>query len=100
WGVLRASGALLVHALRVRPQEVLATEFSAVLVRAPALAALRLMGVRVILTAHNAPDPDPFYRQVWRWGVAPFIDVVVANSRFTRGEILRHGFRPERVPMI
>lgn len=98
--ILRTSLALLRDARRFRPTHILMSEFLSVIRNAPALALLRLCGVVVVLRAGNAPAPGPTYRTVWRWGVAPFVDRFVANSDFTRDEILAHGIPASRVERI
>jgi glycosyltransferase involved in cell wall biosynthesis len=98
--ILRTSLALLRDARRFRPTHVLMSEFLSVIRNAPALALLRLLGIPVILRVGVAPTPGPAYRKVWRWGVAPFVDTLVANSDFTRGEILAHGIPAARVERI
>lgn len=98
--ILRTSLSLLRDARRFRPTHVLMSEFMSVIRNAPALALLRLLGVPVILRVGVAPTPGALYRKVWRWGVAPFVDTFVANSDFTRGEILAHGIPAARVERI
>ncbi len=91
WDVFRTSLGFLWDALNFRPTHVLLPEFTAVLRNAPALALLRLLGVRVILRVGNAPARGAFYRFVWRWCVSPFVDRIVGNSRFIQEEVLAHG---------
>ena len=95
WDILRTSAGLLKDARRLRATHVLIPEFSTVLRNAPALALLRLAGVRVIQRLGNA-RPRAFYRRLWRWGVGPFVDRFVCNSRFTERELLSHGIPGER----
>jgi type III pantothenate kinase len=79
---------------------VLLPEFTSVLRTAPALVALRMAGVSGILRVGNAPASSPFYRHVWRWGVSPFVQRMVCNSRFTQRELLAHGIPPAKVTLI
>ena len=100
WDVLCTSTGLLRTSWRVRATHVLVPEFVSVLRNAPALALLRLVGVRVILKMGHAPDPGPFYRRLWRWAVNPLIHRFVCNSRFTMRELLAHGIPPPKASVI
>jgi glycosyltransferase involved in cell wall biosynthesis len=100
WDIVRTGAGLLRDAWRFRPTHVLVPDFVTVIRNAPALAVLRLTGVRVIFQMANAPEPGPFYRRVWRWGVRPFVDRFVCNSRFTMRELLAHDMPAARVSLI
>jgi len=97
---VRVSADLLRVARRVRPTHVLLPDFHAVLRNAPALWWLRLRGVRTIARLGNAPPGGTFNRLLWRFAIDPFVDQFVANSDFTRGELLAHGIRPGKVRTI
>ena len=96
----RVSGDLLRVARRVRPTHVLLPEFHAVLRNAPALFWLRLRGVRTIARLGNAPLPGAFNRLLWRFAIDPLVDQFVANSDFTRRELLAHGIDPGKARTI
>jgi len=109
--ILLTSAALYRDAATIRATHVFAPDFAAVLRNLPAIALLRLRGVRVVLKAGNAPDVTPFYQRLWRFAVTPFVHAFVANSRFTAaalGEIgvdarkihLIHNCAPARRPML
>lgn len=98
--ILRTSRALLRDARRFRPTHVLMSDFLGVIRNAPALFWLRRRGVPVVLRVGMAPTPGHTYRKVWRWGVAPFVDLFVANSDYTRDEILAHGIPASRVERV
>ena len=98
--IARVSGDLFVEARAFRPTHVLLPDFKAVLRNAPALAWLRLRGVKVILRLGNPPDTGWFYRMVWRCGVAPFVDRLVCNSQFTHDALAALGVAPSRVLTI
>jgi glycosyltransferase involved in cell wall biosynthesis len=100
WDILRTSGGLLRDAWHFRPSHVFMPDYLAVVRNAPALILLRLVGCRVILRLGNAPEPGSFYRRVWRYGVDPFVDRLVCNSRFTETELLAHGIPPDKVSRI
>ena len=100
WDILCTSAGLMRASARVRATHVLVPEFVSVLRNAPALALLRLLGVRVILRVGNAPDPGTFYRRLWRWAVNPLVHRFVCNSRFTKRELLAHGIPPSKVSLI
>ena len=96
----RVSVDLLRVARRVKPTHVLLPEFHAVLRNAPALWWLRLRGVRTIARLGNAPLGGRFNRRLWRFAIDPFVDHYVANSNFTRDELLAHGIRSDKVRTI
>jgi glycosyltransferase involved in cell wall biosynthesis len=100
WDALVTSAGLLRDARRFRPTHVLVPDFVTALRNAPALAALRLAGVSVILRLGNAPEPGAFYRRLWRWGVRPVVDRFVCNSAFTMRELLAHGIPPGAASVI
>jgi glycosyltransferase involved in cell wall biosynthesis len=98
--ILKTSAGLMRDVRRFRATHVLVPEFTTVLRNAPALAVLRLLGVRVILRLGSAPDAGPFYRRLWRWGINPVVDLFVCNSRFTLRELLAHGISPGKTLQI
>jgi glycosyltransferase involved in cell wall biosynthesis len=98
--ILKTSAGLMRDARRFRATHVLVPEFTTALRNAPALAVLRLFGVRVVLRLGNAPEPAPFYRRLWRWSIDPVVDRFVCNSRFTQRELLAHGISPRKVLQI
>jgi glycosyltransferase involved in cell wall biosynthesis len=100
WDILRTSGGLLRDAWHFRPSHVDLPDYLAVLRNAPALMLLRMVGCRVVFRLGNAPEPGPFYRRVWRYGVNPFVDRFVCNSRFTETELLAHGIPSHKVSRI
>ena len=98
--IVRVSSDLLRVSRRVRPTHVLVPDFIAVLRNAPALAWLRARGVRVVARLGTAPPAGRFYRHLWRRVIDPVVDIYVANSDFTRRELLAHGIDPEKVTTI
>ncbi len=98
--VVRVSGNLLRVSWRVRPTHVLVPDFQAVLRNLPALAWLRARGVRVISRLGTAPPPGRFYAHLWRRIIDPVVDRFVANSDFTRRELLAHGIPAEKIETI
>jgi glycosyltransferase involved in cell wall biosynthesis len=100
WDIAATSLGLLCDAWRFLPTHILIPEFKSVLRNAPALTALRLLGVRVVLRLGNAPPQGRFYRYVWHWLVNPFVDHFVCNSDFTRRELLAHGVPVLKVSRI
>jgi len=98
--VVRVSGNLLRLSWRVRPTHVLVPDFEAVLRNLPALAWLRARGVRVISRLGTAPPPGRFYSNLWRRVIDPVVDRFVANSDFTRRELLAHGIPAEKIETI
>ncbi len=100
WDVVMTSLGLVRAARRFRATHVLLPEFASVLRNAPALALLHFLGVAAILRIGNAPTPGRFYRRIWRWGVSPFVDRMVCNSRFAQRELLAHDIPPAKVTLI
>jgi glycosyltransferase involved in cell wall biosynthesis len=98
--ILRTQASLFRDVMRVRPTLILVAEFRHVLVNGPVLLLARIFGSRVVLRLPVAPDPGRFYRFIWRYAVNPFVDLIVANSEFTRAEVLTHGIAPSRVRRI
>jgi glycosyltransferase involved in cell wall biosynthesis len=98
--IVRVSSDLLRVSRRVSPTHVLVPDFIAVLRNFFALAWLRARGVRVIARLGTAPPPGRFYRHLWRRLVDPVVDVFVANSDFTRRELLAHGISADKVTTI
>src|SRR5262249_16573915 len=72
--VAPASARLLLDARRFHATHVFVPEFKTVLRHAPALYLLRAAGVPVLLRLGNAPDPDDFYRRLWRRLIDPAVD--------------------------
>lgn len=86
--VTRTSLELLREAWHFRPSHLLIPDLLCILYFAPAVALLRLLGVKIILRLGNAPDPAPFYQRLWRSIVNPLVDHFVCNSQFTQRELL------------
>jgi len=98
--VTRVSTDLLRVARRVQPTHVLLPEFEAILRNWPALAWLRARGVHVVARQGTAPPPGRFYGWLWRSILDPVVDRYVANSEFTRREIVAHGIAAAKVETI
>jgi glycosyltransferase involved in cell wall biosynthesis len=98
--VLRVSANLLRVSWRIRPTHIFLPDFLVVIRNAPALVWLRARGVRTIMRLGNAPSPGRFYRLLWRHAINPFVDRYVANSEYTRRELLAHGISHEKVTVI
>lgn len=98
--MVRVSLDLLRVAQRIRPTHVLLPDFYAALRNFPALLLLRARGVRVIARLGTAPPPGAFYRHLWRRVIDPVVDLFVANSNFTRRELLAHGIDVDKVETI
>ena len=48
----------------------------------------------------NAPAPGRFYRLLWRHAINPLVDHFVANSDYTRRELLAHGISQDKISVI
>jgi glycosyltransferase involved in cell wall biosynthesis len=98
--ILAVSADLLRVSRRVRPTHVFMPDFLVVVRNAPALLWLRMRGVRVIMRLGNAPTPGRFYAKLWRHVIDRLVDDFVANSNFTRRELVALGIRGDKVGMI
>jgi glycosyltransferase involved in cell wall biosynthesis len=98
--VARVSADLLRVSRRIQPTHVLLPEFEAILRNWPALAWLRTRGVTVVARNGTAPPSGAFYRWLWRRILDPVVDRYVANSAFTRREILAHGIAADKIETI
>ena len=98
--VVRVSLDLLRVSRRVRPTHVLLPDFHAALRNVPALLWLRVRGVRVIARLGTAPPTGTFYRHLWRRVINPVVDRFVANSDFTRRELMTHGIDGNKIETI
>ena len=98
--VARTSAVLYRDARAMRATHLFVPDFVALLRNLPAVVALRLQGAQVIMKIGNAPDETPFYRRLWQWGVAPFADWLVANSRFTASALAAVGVPPRKIRVI
>ena len=94
------SANLLRVSRRVRPTHVLLPDFEVALRNLPALVWLRVRGVRVIARLGTAPPAGRFYRHLWRRVINPVVDRFVANSDFTRRELMAHGIAGEKIETI
>ena len=100
WDILRTSAGLLRDASRFRPTHVLVPEHSTVLRNAPALAVLRLSGIRVVFRVANAPERGRFYHWFWRLLVAPLVTRLVANSEFSKARLLEVSVPARKITLI
>ncbi len=97
--VLRASLRLYREALRWSATHVLLAESTSGLRYAPALALLRLRGVRVVERVGNAPEPTPRQTAQWRM-LRRVVDTFVPNSRFGAARLAEVGVPDGRVRLI
>jgi glycosyltransferase involved in cell wall biosynthesis len=100
WDVVRTSAALVRAALRVRPTHVLAPDYAAVLQNAPALALLRLLGVRIVFRIGNAPERGPVYDVLWGRVLPPLVTEFVPNSRFGYRRLQETGVPVRKITLI
>lgn len=100
WDILVTSAGMLRDARRFRASAVLLPELMSVLRNAPALLLLRALGMRVVLRVGNAPEPGRFYERLWRRGIAPLVDVAVANSRFGARRLAETGFPAAKIACV
>ena len=98
--VTRVSADLLRESRRVRPTHLLLPEFEAILRNWPALVLLRARGAVVLSRQGTAPPEGRFYAFLWRRVLDPVVDHYVANSPFTRRELMAHGIAGDKVGTI
>src|SRR6185369_12902792 len=77
WDIARTSMGLGRVAARVRPTHVLAPDHLTVLRNAPALAMLRLLGVKNVFRIAMAPERGRLQRLVWRYALRPLVTTFV-----------------------
>ena len=100
WDVVRTSGALLGAAWTFGPTHVLAPDYAAVLQNAPALALLRLLGVRIVFRIGNAPERGHVYDVLWGRVLPPLVSEFVPNSRFSYGRLQETGVPARKITLI
>jgi glycosyltransferase involved in cell wall biosynthesis len=100
WDVVRTSAALLRDAYRLRPTHVLAPDYAAVLQNAPALALLRLFGVRIVFRIGNAPERGRVYDVLWGRVLPPLVTEFVPNSRFSYSRLQETGVPARKITLI
>jgi glycosyltransferase involved in cell wall biosynthesis len=93
YDVAMTSAGMLRDVWRFRPTHIFVPEFTTALRNVPALLLLRPFGIRVVMRHGSAPEQGPFYRVMWRV-LDALVDLHVANSEFTRGEVLAHRIAP------
>ena len=100
WDVLRTSSGLARVAPAFRPTHVLAPEHLAVLRNAPALALLRLFGVKVVFRLAMAPERGRVQQVLWRYMLPPFVTRFVPNSRFSYRRLLEQGVNEGKITLV
>jgi glycosyltransferase involved in cell wall biosynthesis len=100
WDIIRTSAGLLRDARRFRPTHVLVPEYGAILRNAPALALLRLIGVRIVFRIGNAPERGKVYDLLWRRVLPPLVTTFVPNSRFSYGRLQETGVPARKITLI
>ena len=100
WDTVRTSAGLARVAVRFGPTHVLVPEYAAVLRNAPALAALKLLGVDVVFRIANAPERGRIHEVLWRHVLPPFVTRFVPNSRFSYGRLQETGVPEGKITLI
>jgi glycosyltransferase involved in cell wall biosynthesis len=100
WDVFRCSADVLRAVIQRRATHILAPEELSMLRHAPALMVARVCGIPVILRQPTAPSLTRMSRLLWRHVISRLASRVVANSQFTRQELLRVGVPSSRVTVI
>lgn len=94
------SAGLLRDAWRLGATVVLVPDHTTLLRNWPALAALRLLGTRIVHRLGTAPEAGSWYARLWRWVIAPTSHVLVCNSDFTARALIAHGVTARKVMVI
>jgi glycosyltransferase involved in cell wall biosynthesis len=100
WDVVRTSSGLARVAPAFRPTHVLAPEHLAVLRNAPALALLRLLGVKVVFRLAMAPERGRVQQVLWRCMLPPFVTRFVPNSRFSYRRLVEQGVDEGKITLV
>ena len=100
WDTVRTSAGLAGVAVRFGPTHVLVPEYAAVLRNAPALAALKLLGVDIVFRIANAPERGRIHEVLWRHVLPPFVTRFVPNSRFSYGRLQETGVPEGKITLI
>ena len=100
WEVVRTSAGLVRAAFACGPTHVLVPEHVTVLRNAPALALLRLLGVKVVFRLANAPDRGRFHDILWHYVLPPFVSLFVPNSRFGQSRLTETGVPTGKVALV
>jgi glycosyltransferase involved in cell wall biosynthesis len=100
WDVVRTSAGLTWAAARFRPTHVLTPEHLAVIRNAPALAVLRLLGVKILFRIAMAPERGRVQQLLWRYALPPFVTKFVPNSRFSYQRLTETGVPARRIALI
>jgi glycosyltransferase involved in cell wall biosynthesis len=87
-------------AVRFGPTHVLTPEHLAVIRNAPTLAALRLLGVKILFRLAMAPERGRVQELLWRYALPPFVTKFVPNSRFSYERLTASGVPTERIALI
>lgn len=100
WDVLLTSLGLLRDSLRFRPTHILIPDHTTVLRNALALPLLRLLGVRTVFRLSTSPERGVFYTRLWRFVIAPSVDRLVPNSRFSYRRARECGIPEEKLRLV
>lgn len=100
WDIAMTSFGLLRDAKQFHPTHVLIPDFLTVLRNWPALAILRLLGIRIIIHVHNPPPAERFYAQIWRLGVHPVVDKFVCCSQHVQQQLWKLGLPKNKTSVV
>jgi glycosyltransferase involved in cell wall biosynthesis len=81
-------------------KHVLAVDFRAVLLHAPALVLCRLMRIQVLLRSGVPPTRTRLHEWLWSGIIRPLVTRHIANSEFTAGELRAVGIPADRLTII
>jgi glycosyltransferase involved in cell wall biosynthesis len=100
WDILRVSATLLRVAWHERATHVLIPDMGAAVWNLPALALLRLLGVKVVCRLGNAPDAQPRYRFLWGRLINPVTTQFLPNSQFTADALQATGVPTRKMRIV
>ena len=100
WDIARVSAVLLREAARRRATHVFIPDMAAALWNAPALVALRQLGVPVIMRVGNAPETTRLHRTLWTWIINAAITQFVPNSKFSADALCAAGVPARKIRVV
>lgn len=100
WDIVRTSAGLACDAARFWPTHVLTPDHLTVLRNAPALALLRVFGVKNVFRIAMAPERGRLQHLVWRYALGPLVTRFVPNSRFSYRRLLDEGVAQKKISLV
>lgn len=100
WDVARVCAVLLREVANRRATHLFIPDMAAALWNAPALVALRQLGVPVIMRVGNAPDTTRLHRTLWTWIINAAVTQFVPNSNFSANALRAAGVPGHKIRIV